>query len=189
MRKLFRGIVILTMMMIFGWSNQASATNLHTIVLRYNLDHLELASDAYGGGAGVMLIRPFEEFTAVVITVETTKPKAVSKLDKIIILFDFDKSDIRDSEHRMLNYVASVLKTNTNINVSIEGHTCSMGSDAYNMSLSDSRAKSVESYLIDKGVGSGQLTTKNFGETKFTFDNATIVHRKLNRRAEVIVTN
>ena len=69
--------------------------------------------------------------------------------------------------------------------VEIDGHTDNTGSAAYNMNLSERRAKSVMKYFVDKGVEAGQLTTKGFGFTKLAASNDTKEGRTKNRRVEL----
>ncbi|MCV5900774.1 OmpA family protein, partial [Escherichia coli] len=74
------------------------------------------------------------------------------------------------------------------IKVEIGGHTDSKGSDAYNLSLSDKRSKSVKDYLVSKGVAAGRMTTRGYGESMPVADNNTDEGRELNRRVELKVT-
>ena len=65
-----------------------------------------------------------------------------------------------------LNKTVEVLKNNTNMSITINAHTDSKGSDAYNQTLSESRAKSAYQYLLKKGIPATQLTYKGFGESE-----------------------
>jgi OOP family OmpA-OmpF porin len=69
--------------------------------------------------------------------------------------------------------------------IEVGGHTCSLGTDAYNMGLSERRAAAVKAYLVDKGIPASQITTKGYGESMPKFDNSTDEGRRLNRRAEI----
>ena len=88
-----------------------------------------------------------------------------------------------------LNDVAGLMKSDTTLRLSIEGHTDSQGADEMNQTLSENRAKSVKDYLVSKGVPAERLTSVGFGETKPVADNATAAGRAKNRRTEMIVTN
>jgi len=79
---------------------------------------------------------------------------------------------------------AIVLKKNPEIKVEINGHTDNTGSAAYNMNLSERRAKSVMNYFVDKGIESERLTTKGFGFNQPVESNATEQGRTQNRRVE-----
>ena len=98
-----------------------------------------------------------------------TQKKAVITEDAIVIeniYFDFNKSTIKKESELSLNKIVEVLKNNTNMSITINAHTDSKGSDAYNQTLSESRAKSAYQYLIKKGIPASQLTYKGFGESE-----------------------
>ena len=71
----------------------------------------------------------------------------------------------------------------------IEGHTDSVGSDAYNLKLSDRRAKSVYDYLTSRGVDPGRLSSIGKGESAPIADNETEEGRQQNRRVMLIRTD
>jgi OOP family OmpA-OmpF porin len=71
----------------------------------------------------------------------------------------------------------------------IEGHTDSVGTEAYNLALSDRRAKSVFDYLTSRGVDPARLSSVGHGELKPIADNATAEGRQLNRRVMLIRTD
>ena len=98
-----------------------------------------------------------------------TQKKAVITEDAIVIeniYFDFNKSTIKKESELSLNKIVEVLKNNTGMSISINAHTDSKGSDTYNQTLSESRAKSAYQYLIKKGIPASQLTYKGFGESE-----------------------
>jgi len=103
--------------------------------------------------------------------------------------FDFDKSNIRSDAQVILDEAASILGRNEDVAVSVEGHTDSVGTDAYNQKLSQRRAESVKSYLVGKGVAAGRLSTKGYGEANPVASNSTKDGRALNRRVELKVAN
>ncbi|MER3478149.1 MAG: hypothetical protein C4287_18900 [Leptolyngbya sp. ERB_1_2] len=83
------------------------------------------------------------------------------------ILFDFDKSDIRPNAKPTLQKLSVLLKTYQNSPTEIRGYTDSKGSNQYNQSLSERRAKAVESYLVQNfQVNGDRLTPKGFGKTQ-----------------------
>ena len=111
--------------------------------------------------------------------------------DKIIITvhvnFDFDKSNIKDSEIPKVESVYRVLKNHTNMNVRVEGHTDSKGSERYNQRLSESRAKEVMNELINLGIANERLTYSGMGLTKPVASNLTEEGRFKNRRVEFVI--
>jgi OOP family OmpA-OmpF porin len=103
------------------------------------------------------------------------------------VQFDLDKANIRPDASVILDEAANQLGQVPSARVSVEGHTDSSGSDAYNQSLSERRAGSVKDYLVNKGVDAGRLTTVGYGESRPVADNATAEGRALNRRVELKV--
>ena len=101
------------------------------------------------------------------------------------IYFDFDKSTIKPESRPALEDAAKMLKENPTINVEIQGHTDSKGSDSYNLSLSDRRAASVVTYLVQiLGIDMSRLTSRGYGEGMPIATNETDAGRALNRRVE-----
>jgi len=83
------------------------------------------------------------------------------------LLFDFDKADIKKEAEPMLGNVVTVLKSYPEAQVSIEGHTDSMGSESYNKTLSEKRASTVATYLISRNaVKAAQVKTMGWGKSK-----------------------
>ena len=70
--------------------------------------------------------------------------------------------------------------------VVVEGHTDSIGSDAYNMKLSQRRANTVRDYMVKKGISPSRIKTEAFGETKPIASNKTAEGRAQNRRVEIV---
>ena len=68
--------------------------------------------------------------------------------------------------------------------IEISGHTDDKGSDEYNRKLSDNRAKSVLTYLANKGIDSSRLTSIGFGESQPVIENINDENRAVNRRVE-----
>lgn len=82
-------------------------------------------------------------------------------------LFDFDKSNLRESAKTSLDDAAAKLVANPDIELAIvTGHTDRLGSDAYNQALSERRAKQVVTYLVSKGVAETRLQAVGKGETQ-----------------------
>lgn len=100
------------------------------------------------------------------------------------IFFDFDKATIRPESANELERLIKLLNDNPTIKIELGSHTDSKGSDDYNWKLSDSRSKSVVDYLIGKGISTGRLVAKGYGETKPIDTNETDDGRQNNRRTE-----
>jgi len=98
--------------------------------------------------------------------------------------FDFDKSDIRPDAEPVLDRLVEIMFDNPAFHISIEGHTCSMGYEAYNQALSERRARSVVNYIHTKGVEANRLSYIGYGELRPAFTNETREGREKNRRVE-----
>jgi OOP family OmpA-OmpF porin len=84
-----------------------------------------------------------------------------------MVYFEYNKAVIKSESFPILDAVAATLQGNPSINlIEIQGHTDERGDDAYNLDLSDRRAKSVREYLQGKGVDEKRLTSQGYGETQ-----------------------
>jgi len=101
--------------------------------------------------------------------------------------FDFDKATLRPEASDKLDHAASVMAEHSGIRVNVEGHTDSVGSDAYNQQLSERRAQTVVDYLTGKGVDSSRLSPSGYGESRPAATNDTAEGRAKNRRVDLIV--
>ena len=100
------------------------------------------------------------------------------------VFFDFDKWDLRPESYVELDRVVKLLKENPAIEIEMSAHTDSKGSDEYNFTLSDNRAKSVKDYILYKGIAESRIISKGYGETQPVATNETDEGRQLNRRVE-----
>ena len=101
--------------------------------------------------------------------------------------FDFDKAIIRSDSVPILREAANTLKENPSVNVIVEGHTDSKGTEVYNQRLSVRRATAVEEYLVTLGVAANRLTVRGKGESQPVASNDTEEGRAENRRVELLV--
>jgi OmpA-OmpF porin, OOP family len=101
------------------------------------------------------------------------------------VLFDFDKAVIRPEAYHLLDEVVEIMKKNPGLAVELQGHTCNIGTQEYNMGLSLRRANAVADYLEKNSVSKNRLTTKGFGFSKPVALNGTEFGRSLNRRVEL----
>jgi len=85
----------------------------------------------------------------------------------------------------VLDAAVESLQECPDVAVGIEGHTDSVGPEAYNQSLGQRRADSVRGYLVSQGVPAARLTTRSYGETRPVASNDTDEGRALNRRVEL----
>lgn len=103
------------------------------------------------------------------------------------VFFDFDKWELRPESFVELDRVVKLLAENPAIEIELSAHTDSRGSDEYNFTLSDNRAKSVREYIVGKGIGGNRIISKGYGETKPVKPNDTDYNRQLNRRVEFVI--
>lgn len=101
------------------------------------------------------------------------------------IHFDSNSDVPRADSEPTLQQLAEVLQGDAALKLQVEGHTDSTNTDAYNMGLSERRARAVVKWLGDHGVAAARLTPKGFGRTRPVASNDTSQGRALNRRVEV----
>jgi outer membrane protein W/outer membrane protein OmpA-like peptidoglycan-associated protein len=105
------------------------------------------------------------------------------------LLFDFDSAELRPESITELERLVSFMNNVPFATALIEGHTDSVGADAYNLALSDRRAKSVFDYLTSRGVDPARVKSVGKGETEPVADNSTEEGRQENRRVLLIRTD
>lgn len=103
------------------------------------------------------------------------------------VYFDTSKSNVKGTSATTLDKLAGIFKEYPKSNVLVEGHTDSAGPDDYNMNLSQQRANSVTSYLINQGIDGERFTTKWYGENQPKGDNTTKEGKATNRRVELAI--
>jgi OOP family OmpA-OmpF porin len=101
--------------------------------------------------------------------------------------FDFDRAELKPSAKDVLADAVKTLKENPDIRVVVEGHTDSIGSEAYNQRLSERRAGAVKSYLVRQGIDESRVSVHGYGESKPVASNMNKEGRAQNRRAEIVV--
>jgi OOP family OmpA-OmpF porin len=100
--------------------------------------------------------------------------------------FNYDEAVLLPEAAGVLDNAAATLKEWGDAKVEVAGHTDSMGSDAYNMDLSQRRANAVRDYLIGKGIAADRLTAKGYGESRPVAENETEKGRYMDRRVELV---
>lgn len=102
--------------------------------------------------------------------------------------FEFNKSVLTHKAVTILDMVAPELDKHKGIDVELDGYTDFIGSDAYNIKLSQRRADAVKKYLAEHGVAADRMTTKGFGKADPVASNKTAEGRAQNRRTELKIT-
>jgi outer membrane protein OmpA-like peptidoglycan-associated protein len=106
------------------------------------------------------------------------------------IFFEFDKSNITQEGAFELDKLVQVMQNNPNMVILAKSHTDNRGSDKYNMSLSDRRAKSTVQYIISKGIAADRISGKGMGESEPKVDckdKCTEEQHAQNRRSEFLI--
>lgn len=147
-----------------------------------------------GGTAGVLIGNRMDK-QAQKIEEEIPGAQVERVDDAIVITFDENSGvffatnqySINAASQETLNALAGVFMEYPNTNILVVGHTDSVGTEEYNMTLSKNRAYSVTNYLTGKGLNASRFTTNWFGETQPMHDNATPEGRAKNRRVNVAI--
>jgi outer membrane protein OmpA-like peptidoglycan-associated protein len=121
------------------------------------------------------------------VDVTRTSPDELKVTVQNEVLFDVNSSALRSASRDSLRQMASVFQQYPNTTISVQGHTDSTGTAAYNQRLSVRRADSVADYLETLGVGSSRLETLGYGESQPRATNSTASGRQSNRRVEIHV--
>jgi OOP family OmpA-OmpF porin len=103
------------------------------------------------------------------------------------VLFDFDKSTVKPEAAQILDRLVVFMNENKNTRAALSGYTDNVGTEAYNLKLSDRRWMSVRDYVVKKGVEGGRVSGQGFGESRPIADNKTAEGRAKNRRVEIKV--
>ena len=103
------------------------------------------------------------------------------------ILFEFGKSDLQGQARNDLAELATSLQKYANTDVVIYGHTDAVGSDDFNLRLSEQRAQAAANYLMSQGISRSRITTIGKGETAPVASNETDAGRAQNRRVEIAI--
>lgn len=147
-----------------------------------------------GGGAGVLIGAKMDKQAQEIeeevpgATVERVDDGIVVTFDETSgVYFETNKFNINPASREQLNKLIGVFREYPETNILVVGHTDNVGAEAYNMTLSKNRAKSVADYLASNGISRDRLTTNWFGETQPMHDNSTAEGRAKNRRVNIAI--
>lgn len=121
-------------------------------------------------------------------TVRSVRVDTVAlNLDQVVLRVQFKtaKAELLPISYPVLNTVAKAIKATPDSRWMVEGHTDSVGTAAYNQSLSQARAQTVMDYLVSQGVDRGIMTAQGFGFDRPVFSNSTEEGRAQNRRVQL----
>jgi outer membrane protein OmpA-like peptidoglycan-associated protein len=126
-----------------------------------------------------------DQFNRVLETRDTPRGLVVNMGD---VLFDFGKYNLRSEAREKLAKLSGIILAHPGLKLAVEGHTDSVGSDEANQKLSQQRADTVRSYLIEQGLQDASVSSLGFGKTSPVADNDTVAGRQKNRRVEIVVS-
>ena len=126
-----------------------------------------------------------QQLNAILETQETARGLIVNISD---VLFDFNKYTLKPGAREKMAKVSGILLAYPGLKIQLEGHTDSIGSDEYNLKLSQQRGNAVRDYLLEQGVPSSTVTAIGLGKADPVASNATDAGRQRNRRVEMVVS-
>lgn len=126
-----------------------------------------------------------QQLNVILETRETARGLIINMSD---VLFDTGKYSLKPGAREKLAKVSGIILAHPGLNLEIEGHTDSVGSDEYNQRLSEQRANSVRDYLVAQGLSSGTISALGLGKSAPVTTNSTAAGRQQNRRVELVVS-
>ena len=101
--------------------------------------------------------------------------------------FDFDRYSLRPEATRILDEAIKAMADDPALRITVEGHTCNIGTTEYNLALGERRSNAVRDYLASRGVAANRLQSVSYGEERPKHDNSREETRRLNRRAALTI--
>ncbi len=135
--------------------------------------------------ANALRQRLVEQLNRVLQTQDTPRGLVVTMSD---ILFDTGKFDLKPETKQALSKISGILSWTPGLNLEIEGHTDSTGSQATNERLSEQRAAAVLNYLVQEGFPPTNISGRGYASSRPVADNDTREGRQRNRRVELVIS-
>jgi outer membrane protein OmpA-like peptidoglycan-associated protein len=126
-----------------------------------------------------------DQLNQVLQTQESARGLIVNMSD---VLFDFGKYTLKPDAQVKLAKVSGILLTYPGLKLQVEGYTDNVGSDEYNLKLSQERADAVQAFLVSQGVQPDNISGQGYGKAQPVADNSTNAGRAQNRRVELVVS-
>ncbi|HTS47554.1 MAG TPA: OmpA family protein [Bryobacteraceae bacterium] len=126
-----------------------------------------------------------EQFNLILETRDTARGLIVNMSD---VLFDFNKYTLRPAAREKLAKISGIILSHPGLRLEVDGYTDSVGSDDYNMKLSEQRAGAVRDYLTGQGLARENVSALGFGKENPVASNDTSAGRQKNRRVEMVVS-
>jgi len=164
---------------------QAEAARAETEKARAQQQAAEAAAAQAAQQEADMREKLKQQLNSVLQTQESARGLIVNMSD---VLFAFNKYELKPDAQIKLAKISGILLTYPNLKVQVEGYTDNIGSDEYNLKLSQQRATAVQAFLIEQGVQPGNVSAQGYGKADPVADNATNSGRAANRRVAMVVS-
>lgn len=165
--------------------NSNSATGKYLISLPSGKNYgLNITADGYLFHSVNVFMPDTADYIEIEKNIGLKKLEVGSKIVLNNIFYDFDQSTLRIESISELQRLIELLNSNKTMSIELLSHTDGMGSDDYNIKLSQARAQSVVDYLSAKGIDNSRLVAKGYGKSMPVASNDTEEGRQLNRRTE-----
>ncbi|MGB6153605.1 MAG: OmpA family protein, partial [Pricia sp.] len=159
---------------------------------------LEAAKDDFEAGSETSIVADDTDIKKIRIPLKKEMKKAPIGVDLIKYLnvkpiyFNLDNGDVRIDSSETLTRVIDYMKTFPDLKIKVQAHTDARGSASYNLKLSQKRAESTVSYLVENGIENSRILSEGFGETQLvndckTRESCTDEKHRENRRSEFMV--
>jgi outer membrane protein OmpA-like peptidoglycan-associated protein len=167
---------------------EADRAKANEELARVQAEHARLEADQARRERDAAQQRLFVSLSAILETRREARGLIVSLSD---VLFDFNQATLKPGAKEKLSKLAGILLAYPDrYRMEIEGHTDAIGSDQYNLKLSEMRAFSVRDYLLQAGIESGRIVAvRGLGKTRPVTTNDTSEGRQMNRRVELIIAD
>jgi len=162
-----------------------NAAMAQTQVAQSDAERARLAAQQAEAEKQQMRQRLLAQLNMILSTRDSARGLIVNMSD---VLFDFDKATLKPGAREKLAKVSGIVLAYPGLKLAVEGHTDSIGSDEYNLTLSEKRANAVRDYLVSNGLNDGTITAQGFGKSNPVATNDTNEGRALNRRVELVVS-
>jgi outer membrane protein OmpA-like peptidoglycan-associated protein len=126
-----------------------------------------------------------EQFNRILPTTDTPQGLKANLAD---VLFATGKYDLRPNAREALAKFSGIVIAHPGLKMAVGGYTDSVGSDTFNLTLSENRANSVKAYLVNQGIDPNSITSTGYGKSNPVADNDTASGRQQNRRVEIIIS-
>jgi outer membrane protein OmpA-like peptidoglycan-associated protein len=121
------------------------------------------------------------------VTVQVIAPTPKRQITFEDVHFDFDRFSLRPEAARILDEAVKAMQEDANLRITVEGHTCNIGTTEYNLALGERRSAAVRDYLASRGINANRLQSVSYGEERPKHDNSREETRRLNRRAALTI--